>query len=145
KRLQPYLNQVDLSGWTPPAANQSPANLYVTNVVSYSDTYHVITVEADLVSGEGDRRAIALDVPSKNFENGQHSIFDEPAILHAKQPAYRPTPSTREAPQEIYDTATPVMTEFVRIYLTSTNAVELANMVAPGTDIQPIGPIMNYE
>ena len=37
------------------------------------------------------------------------------------------------------------MTEFVRMYLTSTNAVDLANMVAAGSDIRPIGPILNFE
>ncbi|MCL6577668.1 conjugal transfer protein [Kyrpidia sp.] len=133
--------------WTPPTQDQTPREMYVRDVSRPGPGFAVVSVDAwcDVSDGQkAQTRHLVLNVPIYRADTG-YVITAPPTILPPPALGQKPAPAAKDAPQDVYDVATPFVSDFLRTFLTSSNPADLANMVVPGTAVQPMGGFVKFE
>jgi hypothetical protein len=147
KAVEEYWPDFDLQGWVPPSQNQTPREIYVQQVSHPASNFSVVSVEAWCEVSEGQAlqtRHLVLNIPVLRTDSGALLITAPPTIVPPPALGQKPPSTAKNAPQDVYDVAKPFISDFMRIYLTSSNAADLANMVVPNTTIQPMGGFVQF-
>jgi hypothetical protein len=144
KVLGDYFPTMKWENWVPPKVGQTVKELYVSHVDPLSSTFSVVTVDAWCELSTGENRHILLNIPVSK-KNGEYAVAGDPVLLPPLPVGENNPSSSAEAPREMVDLATPFLTDFMRIYLTSSSTNELANMVSPGVSIQPLNGFVQFQ
>lgn len=144
KVLGDYFPTMKWEDWVPPKVGQTVKELYVSNVDPLSSTFSVVTVDAWCELSTGESRHVLLNLPVSK-KNGEYAVAGDPVLLPPLPVGERNPSSSAEASRDMVDLATPFLTDFMRIYLTSPSTNELANMLSPGVTIQPLNGIVQFQ
>lgn len=144
KALEKYFPMMKWEDWVPPKVGQAVKELYVSNVDPLSSTFSVVTVDAWCELSTGESRQVRLNIPVSK-RNGEVAVAGDPVLLPPLPVGEKNSSTLAEAPREMVDLATPFLTDFMRIYLTSSSTNELANMVSPGVSIQPLNGFVQFQ
>jgi len=138
KAIQDFLPSESLQNWSPVTVTQTPSEMYVGRVDTIAPSYVVVSVDAWCGLSTGAQRHVVLNVPIRTVGKS-YAVAGEPVIV--TPPALgQVIPSTaKDASESVYQTAGPFLNDFMNVYLTSTNSTDLANDVAPGVTVTPIG------
>lgn len=145
KAIETYLPTTKITDWVPPEVGQTARDIYVREVNRLSSNFAVFTVEVWSELSTGAKRQVLLNVPIFRTAEGTYAVAGEPVLLPPPPLGEKPPSTGQEATKEVYDLATPFLTDFARTYFSATDRNQLANMLIPGVVIEPMKGFMEFK